>query len=1031
MIEMILRWSIRQRAFVMVLSLALIGFGIWNAFQLPIDAVPDVTNKQVVVNVNAPGLGAQEIENQITFPLETAMSGIPGLKEVRSLSQFGLCQVQVVFEDNADIYFARQQVSERINEAQEDLPEGVRAEMGPVSTGLGEIYNIVLESDDLSLREKRTMMDWVVAPQLRQVKGLAEVNTWGGEVKQIQVQMNPDKLRAYGMEVRDVVDALAKSNSNVGGAYLRQGSEQKVVRTVGRLETPQDIQQVVLGVHEGVPVTIAQIGEVTEGGMVRQGAITENGKGEQVVAITMLLMGENGRIVMERVKDRVSQIQKTLPEGTELVGFLDRTELIKKTLSTALKNLSEGALIVVLLLFLFLLQFRAGLIVSSAIPVAMLFAVIGMKQFHVSANLLSLGAIDFGLIVDGAVIIVENCIRRLSEVREKLGRDLTEEERIEVITSGSIEMRKATQFGEMIIIASYLPILTLSGLEGKMFRPMGLTVILALTGAMLLSFTMIPALCGFFLKVKKEKHNPALEWLRPRYERALQGVLKTRLLWTAGAAVFVVACLTLFGRLGNEFIPKLDEGSLAVQIVHPPSIALEETIKKSGEIEQLLLREFPDEIDRVVSRIGRSELATDPMPVSVSDNLITLKPESGWKKAHSKEQLVARMSEVLNTYPGIGFNFSQPIELRMMELIEGVGIRSDLGIKLFGPDLEELASQAKKIGAVVQKVPGAAEVSVEVTEGLPQLQIVINRAALARHGIKVEDVNEVVEAALAGKAVTQIVDGSSRFNVAVRFPEEYRSNATAIGRITIPASNGAAIPLSELAEIRSVLGPAQVSRENGARRVVIQSNVRGRDLGSFVEEVKKKLDAEIKLPTGYYVVYGGTYEKLVSGRATLAVVVPITFLAVFGLLFMTFGSIRQALLVFTGIPFAITGGILILLLRGIPFSISAGIGFIALAGVAVLNGVVMVTSINQLRAEGMSVREAVVQGAATRLRPVLMTAAVASFGFLPMAHAHGPGAEVQRPLATVVIGGLVTSTILTLLLLPALYEWIEGRKTKS
>lgn len=1027
MIQAIIRFSIRQRAFVVLLGFVLIAAGLYSAFRLPVDAVPDITNKQVVVTVNVPGLGPEEVEKRITFPIELSMSGMPKLVEVRSISQFGLSQVQVVFEDNTDIYFARQLVNERIGEAKESLPEGVEVEVGPVSTGLGEIYNVTIDNDDLSLREKRTLMDWVVAPQLRTVPGIAEVNTWGGEVKQLQVLMDPERLYAYGLTVQDVTAAIAQNNSNAGGAYMEKGSEQEIIRSVGVIEDLEDIEQIVVATKNGVPITMADIGEVTEGAMVRQGGVTANGEGEQVLAITMLMMGDNGRIVVERVKDRLVQIEKSLPEGSKLVGFLDRSELIMRTLKTAVKNLVEGGLLVILVLFLFLLQLRAGLIVSSAIPLAMLFAIIGMKQFGVSANLMSLGAIDFGLIVDGAVIIVENCVRRLSERRQALGRDLTDAERDETILSGAVEVRRATQFGEMIIIASYIPILTLSGIEGKTFRPMGLTVILALTGAMLLSFTMIPALCSYFLKVRKERENPVLEWIKPRYQRTLERVMKGRILWTGAAALFVAGCLAIYPRLGSVFVPKLDEGSLAVQIVHPPSISLEETVRKSGEIERLLLERFPDEIDQIVSRIGRSELATDPMPVSVSDNLITLKPERGWTAAHSKEELVEEMTQVLEEYPGIGYNFSQPIELRMMELIEGVGIRSDLGIKLFGPDIDELARQAQTIAGIVNQVEGAADVQAEVTQGLPQLQIDLQRDVMARHGISVDDVNEVIEHGLGGQVVTEVVDGSSRFGVAVRFPPEVRNDPEQIAALRVPTPAGGSVALGEVTDIESTLGPAQISRENGQRRVVVQSNVRGRDLGSFVEEVRQRLDAELDLPTGYHLEYGGTYEKLSSGRARLGVVVPLTFLGVFFLLFATFRSIRQALLVFTGIPFAVTGGILALGVRGMPFSISAGIGFIALAGIAVLNGIVMLTFINRLREDGVGLRESVFEGAVQRLRPVLMTAAVASFGFLPMALSHSAGAEVQRPLATVVIGGLITSTILTLLLLPTLYEWAEAR----
>jgi cobalt-zinc-cadmium resistance protein CzcA len=1025
MIESIVRFSIRQRWLVMLLGLALLVGGVVSATQLPIDAVPDITNNQVQINTVAAALGPEEVERQITFPIEQTLAGLPRLKETRSISQFGLSQVTVVFEDGVDIYFARNLVHQRLQEAQGELPSGTKSELAPVSTGLGEVYQLKLEGERYSLMERRTMMDWIVRPQLRTVPGLAEVNTFGGTAKQIQVQLDPEKLATYGLTVRDAVAALAANNANAGGAYLQRGGEQQLVRTVGLLRGPEDIAQVVVGHREGVPILMGQLGRVVDAGMVRSGAVTENGRHEEVYAIAMLLMGENGRIVVNRVKDKVASIEKSLPEGTRLVPFMDRTTLIQRTLNTATTNLVEGGVLVIGLLFLFLLQVRAGLIVSSAIPLAMLFAILGMRQFGVSANLMSLGAIDFGIIVDGAVIIVENVVRRLAEAREHLGRDLTEEERIEMVYAGTVEVRKASQFGELIIIAAYLPILALVGIEGKMFRPMGLTVIMALIGAMVLSFTLVPALCAQFLRVKVERRNPPLEWLTARYRRGLEAALDARWLTVGGAAVFLAMCLPLFGRLGSEFIPELDEGAIAIQSGYPPSMSLETVIERSTVLEGVLLREFPDEVSRVVTRIGRPEIATDPMLVTQTDTLVELHPRERWRKAGGREELQTKMSAALAKVPGVGTSFSQPIKMRMSELIEGVGIRADLALKLFGNDPAVLDREGQRLQRIVAAVPGAADVSLETTAGLPQLQVRIRRDRIARYGINVADVNEVVEAALGGKEVTEITDGAQRFGVAVRLPEAARDRPEKIARLMVPAPNGTTVPLAELADLVSVDGPVQISRESGQRRVVIQANVRGRDLGSFVQEVQRRVDREIKLPTGYHVEYGGTFEQLQSGRARLAVVVPVTFGLVFLMLFTTFGNARQALIVFTGIPFAATGGILALLLRGLPFSISAGIGFIALAGIAVLNGVVMVTFINHLRAEGASARSATIRGAVQRLRPVLMTASVAGFGFLPMALSHGAGGEVQRPLATVVIGGLITSTVLTLFVLPTLLAWTE------
>ncbi|RYX85907.1 efflux RND transporter permease subunit [bacterium] len=1031
MINNLIRFSIHNRFFVLLLALALGIAGVYNAFLLPIDAVPDVTNKQVQINTIAPALAPAEVERQITFPIEIALAGMPGLQETRSISQFGLSQVTVIFEDSKDIYFARQLIAERLGGIREELPPGASApQMGPVSTGLGEILNVVVTGKG-DLMEKREMLDFVVKPQLRTVPGLSEVNSFGGYEKQFQVVVNPQKLQARNLHLRDVSDALEKNNSNAGGGYLRKGDEQQLVRGIGAIQNASDIGNIVLKSEDGIPVLIRDVADVTTGGGIRQGALTSNGKGEAVMGITMLLLGENGRVVVERVKDRMVSIQKTLPAGTKLVPFLDRSELIGRTLQTAIRNLAEGGLLVVGVLFLFLLQLRAGLIVSSVIPLSMLFAIIGMRYFGVSANLMSLGAVDFGLIVDAAVIIVENCVRRLAEQRTHLGRDLTEDERRQEITDGAIEVRQASQFGEIIIIAAYLPILSLVGIEGKMFRPMGITVILALIGALLLSVTLIPALCAYFLRVKQEKESPIIRVASKGYAPSLNWALDHRGWMVGGATVFFVACASLFPRLGSEFLPQLNEGAIAIGAGYPPSMSIETATKRSTALEKALLKALPNEIDTIVTRIGRAEIATDPMLPSQHDILISLKPQEQWKGAHDHEELVAKMSKVLEEMPGVGGSFSQPIQFRMNELIEGIGIRSELGIKIFGDDMTVLASKADEIARAVRSVQGAADVSVEETEGLPVLNITLDRAAIARYGINVSDVQDTIESAVGGKDAGDVIQGNRRFEISVRLAESYRRDPEAIGRITVESPTGANIPLSQLANIESTQGPVQISRENGQRRVVIQSNVRGRDLGSFVDEVRREIDAKVKLPVGYHVEFGGTYEHLQSGRARLMIVVPLTFGLIFLLLFTTFGNAKQAMLVFTGIPFAITGGILALYGRGMPFSMSAGVGFIALFGVAVLNGVVLVMFINELREKGTALREAVVRGCLLRLRPVLMTAAVASIGFLPMAFGHGAGAEVQRPLATVVIGGLLTSTLLTLFVLPTLYLWFEGKSSRS
>ncbi|MBL1150237.1 MAG: efflux RND transporter permease subunit [Armatimonadetes bacterium] len=1032
MIEGLIRFSIRQRAFVLIAALALVVYGVQSALRLPVDAVPDITNKQVQINAKIAALGPEEMERQVTFPIELAMASLPRLKETRSISQFGLSQITVVFEDDVDIYFARQLVNERLQEAKEDLPTEAEIEMAPVSTGLGEIYYVKIEGDErYSPMDLRTMLDWTVAPQLRKVQGLAEVNTWGGVAKQFHVLVDPEKLASHDFTVRDVLDAVAANNANAGGSYILRGAEQQIVRSIGLLQKPEEIGDIVIGAHDGVPIQVRDLAQVTEGGMVRSGAITENGKGEAVYAITMLLSGENGRIVVNRVKDRVTEIQKSLPEGTRLVGFLDRSNLIDRTLRTGATNLIEGGLLVIVLLFLFLLQFRAGLIVSSAIPLSMLIAIIGMNYFKVSANLMSLGAIDFGLIVDGAVIIVENIVRKLAALSVRLGRDIAEDERHHVVYEGTVEMLKPSLSGVIIIMAAYVPVLTLDSIEGKMFRPMGMTVLMALGGAVILSLTVVPALAAQFLRVQKEVQNVPLDMLSARYERDLQRAIRYPWVAAGAATAFVVVCGGLFARLGSEFIPELDEGAIAIYQGRLPSMSLEATIANASVIERKIIEGFPDEVARVVTRIGRPEIATDPMLPSQSDAIVELTDPSRWKRARTQKELAAKMAEELEHIPGVGMVFSQPVKLRMSELIEGVGIRADLAVKIYGDDEEKLARLGERVLRAIRGVKGAEEVTLEATEGLPQLQVGIRRDRIARYGINVRDINDVLEASLAGKVVTTLNDGTKRFDVAVKLPPQARDTPEKIARLMVPAPDGRRVPISELADIESVEGPVQVSRENGRRRVVVQSNVRGRDLGSFVEDAKRAVAAQVSLPPGYVLEWGGTYEQLQSGRARLALVVPLTFLAVFALLFFTLGSLKQALLVFTGIPFAVSGGVLALLARGMPFSMSAGIGFIALAGIAVLNGVVMITFMNQLRRDGAPLLEATVKGAVQRLRPVLMTASVAGFGFVPMALSHGAGAEVQRPLATVVIGGLITSTILTLIVLPTLYNLFERDSSRQ
>jgi heavy metal efflux system protein len=1032
MIDRILAFSIQHRYIVVLLALVLVGVGVWSAVHLPIDAVPDVTTKQVQVNTVAPALSPLEVERQITFPMEVALSGLPRLQGLRSISQFGLSQVTAVFEDDVDIYFARQLVMERLQGAKEQLPPGIDTpRMAPISSGLGEIYYVLVENDRQSLMERRATLDWMVKPQLRTVPGIIEVNSYGGEEKQYQVLVDPQKLQAHGLTMRQVQESLERNNANAGGGYLKRGREQQLVRGIGVIRNTEDIRNIVVDAEDGTPITIRDIAQVAIGPAIRQGALTKDGQGEAVAGITMLLLGENSRTVVKRVKDRVVEIQKSMPPGVKLTPFMDRSVLVDKTLHTASRNLIEGGVLVILVLFLFLLQFQAGLIVSSAIPLAMLFAIIGMKYYGVSANLMSLGAIDFGLIVDGSVIIVENCVRRLAEERHRLGRTLTKEERLQVIRRGTTEVRQATQFGEMIIIAAYIPILSLVGIEGKMFRPMGFTVIMALIAAMVLSFTLIPALCGLFLKVEHDRENPVVAWLQRLYRPLLGKAMRHRYATVASALVFVALGLSLFPKLGSEFLPELDEGALAIQTSHLPSISLDEAVHRATLVERLLKQKFPHEIDTVVTRIGRPEIATDPMLLSQHDALVSLHPRERWRAARTKDELVERIAAELKKIPGMNVSFTQPIRMRMMELTEGVGIRADLGVKLFGPDMAVLQQKGTQIEEILKQIPGGADVSTEQTAGLPVLEIDIRRDQIARYGINVRDVHDVVEAAIGGRTAGEVIVGNARFDLTLRFAAAYREDAEAIGRILVSAPGGERIPLERLAEIRSVEGPVQVSRENGERRVVIQANVRGRDLGSYTEEAKARVAQQVKLPPGYHIHWGGQYEHLVSGRARLMVVVPITFFVIFLLLFMTYGRVLDSLRVFTGIPFAISGGIRALYLRGMHFSMSAGIGFIALSGVAVLADMVMVQYIRQNLDRGLPVWDAVVDAAVTRLRPVLMTATVASLGFIPMALSTGTGAEVQKPLATVVIGGLITSTLLTLFVLPALYLLVSGRGSRQ
>lgn len=1023
MLERALEFSLKQRFVVVLGAILLVILGVLAWPQVNLDAVPDITTNQISINTETGGMSPEEVEKLVTFPIETAMGGIPGVEQVRSLSQFGLSQVNVVFRDDKDIYFARQLVSERLNGVKDELPEGVGSPtMGPVSTGLGDIYMYAIESPDRTPSQLRELQDWVIAPQLRTVPGVAEVNATDGSVKQYQVVVSPQAMLARSVSVDDVVAALQNNNENAGGGLLERNGERVLIRSVGLAQTTSDIEQIVVKSEDGVPVLIRDVASVELGVPVLTGISTKDGK-ESLMVIVMMLKGANGQTVANAVNERIDEIKGQLPKDVTLTTTYDRAEFVGEVLHTVEKSLLEGAALVIIVLVVLLGNFRGAIIAAIAIPLAMLFAVLGMKQFGISGNLMSLGAIDFGIIVDGAVIMVENCVRRLSEARAMLGRTLTKEEHAEVIKQATSEVRKVTQFGEMIIIATFIPILALEGVEGKMFRPMALVFILALVGALILSLTLIPTLCSLFLsRDTQEKHSRLLGFFERLYAPTLAFALKRRA-WVIGAAsVLLVGCGFLFTRIGSEFVPKLDEGSLVIQPIRVRTVDMEQTIKLVTAYEKKVL-EVP-EVLTVVTRTGTPEIATDPMPLSLSDSFLTLKPKAQWRPGMTKEKLIAELQSKIQQVPGQGYNFSQPIELRFAEIVSGV--KADVGIKVFGENLGELKAKADEIAALMRDIPGATDIEVEQVDDVPVFQIDIDREAIARLGISIADIQHIVSVALGGEEVGQIVEGDRRFGLAVRLPEDIRNDPEAIKSLRVETPTGGSVPLSSLATIGDRVAPAQISREMGKRRVVVTLNVRGRDLGSFIAEAQRKVKSELKLDEGYYVTWGGQFENLQRASQRLTIVVPVALGLIFVLLFSTFGSMKQAALIFTGVPLAITGGIIALALRGMPFSITAGVGFIALSGVAVLNGVVMVSAINRLRSEsGMSVLEAVKTGASQRLRPVLMTALVAALGFIPMALNTGIGAEVQRPLATVVIGGILSATLLTLVVLPVLYTWFE------
>lgn len=1036
MFEKLIRAAIEHRWLVLLAVFGMAAIGVFNYQKLPIDAVPDITNVQVQINTQAPGYSPLETEQRVTYPIETVMAGLPNLEQTRSLSRYGLSQVTVIFKDGTDIYFARQLVNERIQEARDKLPPGITPAMGPISTGLGEIYLWTVEAKDgakkpdgqpYTATDLREIQDWIIKPQLRNVPGVTEINSIGGFAKEYQISPIPERLASLGVTLQDIVTALDRNNGNVGAGYIEKRGEQYLIRAPGQVKTLEDIGNVILSSAGGVPIRVRDVAEIGIGRELRTGAATDNGR-EVVLGTVFMLIGQNSRTVSQAVDKKMIEINRSLPEGVHAVTVYDRTVLVDKAISTVKKNLLEGAILVIVILFLFLGNIRAAIITATVIPLSMLFTFTGMVSYKVSANLMSLGALDFGIIIDGAVVIVENCVRRLAHAQAHYGRPLTRAERFHEVFLASKESRRPLLFGQLIIMVVYLPIFALTGVEGKMFHPMAFTVVAALVGAMILSVTFIPAAVALFIGNRvSEKENFLMVQAKRWYGPLLDRVMAAKAVVLAAAAVAVVLCGLIATRMGSEFVPSLNEGDFAIQALRIPGTSLSQSVAMQQQLEATLKAKFP-EIDRVFARTGTAEIASDPMPPNISDGYIMLKPMSEWPEPRkSRDELLAAVQEVVGKIPGNNYEFSQPIQLRFNELISGV--RSDVAVKIFGDDMDVLNKTAEEVSSKLQKIPGASEVKVEQTTGLPMLTVNIDRQKSARYGLNVADIQDAVATAIGGREAGTLFEGDRRFDILVRLPESLRNDLESMKRLPIPLPRGSGgvegrtnfIQLAEVASFELAPGPNQVSRENGKRRIVVSANVRGRDVGSFVADAEAAL-AQVKIPAGYWTSWGGTFENLQSATQRLQIVVPVSLLLVFVLLFAMFGNVRDGLLVFTGIPFALTGGILALWLRDIPMSISAAVGFIALSGVAVLNGLVMISYIRSLREEGAQLDAAIREGALTRLRPVLMTALVASLGFIPMAIATGTGAEVQRPLATVVIGGILSSTLLTLLVLPILYR---------
>jgi cobalt-zinc-cadmium resistance protein CzcA len=1023
MLNAVIDFSLRNRWLVVAMACASAAAGAASLAHLDIDAFPDTTPVQVQINTVVPSLGPVEVEQQITFPIEQSLGGLPKILTMRSISKFGLSQVSVVFEDGIDIYFARQLVNERLATVQ--LPEGVeRPKMGPVSTGLGEVFHYVVTGKGDDLTELRTVHDWIIRPQLRKVKGVAEVNSWGGYERQYQIRIDPSKLAKFSLTFDQAAAAIRENNQNVGGGVVEQGSAMLLAHGLGRTSNLREIESIQLAVKDGVPVLLGDVAEVRIGHEVRRGAVTADGKGEVVLGLGFMTMGENSHEVTWGLKDRLDEVKATLPKNVGVERVYDRTELVGYVIDTVRGNLFEGGLFVVAVLFLFLGNLRAAFIVALAIPLSMLFAFSGMLRFGIAASLLSLGAIDFGMVVDSSVVMIENCVRRLGQAGEHGPLSASEHRRI--IRDAAVEVRRPTLFGELIILIVYLPILTLEGIEGKLFRPMALTVIFALVGSMILSLTLMPALASLVLPKRVADREPwLLRAVKAVYIPILHRTMKHKAaVLMFGGLVMAVAFGMIAPNLGSEFIPKLSEGAFALGTVRLAGTSLEESIQTNTQVEKVLLAAFPSEISHVWSRAGTAEVATDPMGVELTDVFISLKPQSQWTRAKSQDELTVLIDRELRSIPGLKFAFSQPIEMRINEMVAGT--RLDLSVKLFGDDLEVMKTKAEEIRKQMEDVPGVADLAVEQVTGQPVLEIKVKRDQIARYGVPVRAVLDLVES-IGAKPMGEVVAGQLRFPLVVRLPDEWRGSPKAIASIEIPTPTGERIPLGRLADIETVEGPSTITREWGQRRIVVTCNVRGRDIGSFVDEVQKKVAANVALPPGrYHVEYGGQFENLKRARARLLIVVPIALLLILLLLYATYGNLVDTLRVFTGVPFAWVGGVFALWLRDMPFSISAGIGFIALSGVAVLDDMILVSYVRQLLNQGKPLEEAVEEAAVTRLRPVLMTTLVACLGFVPMAFSTGVGAEVQRPLATVVIGGVISAMVMSLLVLRVLFVVFKG-----